>query len=228
MRGQRRTASEAELTVTPPSTASYNPAVLRLYYHPASTYARRVRMTLLEKRIEFEPVVLDMVARAHKTPEYLALNPYGRVPTIDDDGFVLYESSAILTYLEATRPLPALTPPDARGRAQVDMHLRLCDLQMARPTGQIIFPKRFMPPERWDRAAMAQARAEIGKHLAIVEQTLGDRPYLVGDAYTLADIAYAPFLQFLPLTEVEPPPRVTAWRDRLLERPSAVATAPER
>jgi len=202
--------------------------MLRLFFHPASTYARRVRIALLEKGIAFEPVVLDMAARAHRAPDYLALNPYGRVPTIDDDGFVLYESAAILQYLEATRPAPALTPPDARGRARVDMHLRLCDLQMARPAGIIIFPKRFLPPERWDRAAMAQAKADIEKHLAIVERTLGEQSFLVGDEYTLADIAYTPFLQFLPLMEIEPPPRVAAWRARLLDRPTAMATAPER
>lgn len=202
--------------------------MLRLYFHPASTYARRVRVALLEKQIAFEPVVLDMAARAHRAPEYLALNPYGRVPTIDDDGFVLYESAAILQYLEATRPSPALVPPDVRGRARVDLHLRLCDLQMARQTGVIIFPKRFLPPERWDANAMAQAKSEIEKHLAIVARGLGDREYLVGDSFTLADVAYLPFLQFLPLMEIEPPPGVAAWRARLLARPSAVATAPER
>jgi glutathione S-transferase len=200
--------------------------MLRLYFHPASTYARRVRIALLEKGVEFEPVVLDMAARAHRAPDYLAVNPYGRVPAIDEDGFILYESSAILQYLEATRPRPPLAPADARGRALVDMHLRLCDLQMARPTGTIIFPKRFLPEPRWDRTAMAQAKAEIEKHLAIVERTLADRPYLVGDAYTLADVAYTPFLQFLPLMEIEAPPGVEAWRSRLLERPSALATVP--
>ena len=201
--------------------------MLRLYFHPASTYARRVRIALLEKGLEFEPVVVDMAARAHRAPDYLALNPYGRVPTLDDDGFVLYESAAILQYLEATRPAPALVPADARGRALVDMHLRLCDAQLARPAGVIIFPKRFLPESRWDRAAIGQAKAEIEKHLAIVERTLGDRPYLVGDAYSLADVAYTPFLQFLSLLEVEPGPRVAAWSTRLLERPSAAATAPE-
>jgi len=202
--------------------------MLRLYFHPASTYARRVRIALLEKGIPFEPVVLDMAAREHRAPDYLILNPYGRVPTIDEDGFVLYESSAILQYLEATRPEPALSPADARGRARLDMHLRLCDLQMARPTGVIIFPKRFLPEARWDAAAMAQAKSEIEKHLGIVERTIGEQPYLLGDHYTLADVAYTPFLQFLPLMEIEPGPRVAAWRGRLLERPSAVATAPER
>jgi glutathione S-transferase len=202
--------------------------MLQFYFHPFSTYARRVWMTLLEKDLPFEPIEVDLAARAQYRPEYLAKNPYGRVPAINDDGFVLYESAAILHYLEATHPTPALTPADARGRAQVDMHLRLCDLQFARPTVTIIFPKRFLPPERWDAGAMSQARADIEKHLAIVDSELGSDDYLVGNRYTLADIAYTPFLQFLPLMEVEPPGRVAAWRQRLLDRPSAKATEPAR
>src|SRR3546814_14246288 len=105
-----------------------------------------------------------MAARQHRGTEYLALNPYGRVPTLEEDGLVLYESSAIMQYLEATHPQPALTPPDAKGRALVDMHLRLCDLQMAQPTGTIVFPKRFMPKERWDLAAIEAAQKAIVKH----------------------------------------------------------------
>jgi glutathione S-transferase len=202
--------------------------MLQFYFHPLSTYARRVWMALLEKDIKFEPIEVDLVNREHREPAYLAKNPYGRVPAINDDGFVLYESSAILHYLESTHPAPSLLPPDARGRAHVDMHLRLCDLQFARPTVTIIFPKRFMPPERWDRAAMAQAKGEIEKHLEIVEQSIGDAGFLVADRFTIADIAYAPFLQFLPLMEIEPPPRVAAWRTLLLERASARATTPAR
>jgi glutathione S-transferase len=202
--------------------------MLRLYHHPFSTFARRVRIALLEKKIEHKAITVDLPNRAHKAPEYLALNPYGRVPTIDDDGFVLYESAAILQYLEATRPSPALTPSNAKGRALVDMHLRLCDGQLGRHAGAILFPKRFVPKEKWDAAAMAQAKTEIEKHLAIVEATLGNREYLVGDAFTLADIAYIPFLQFLSLMEIQPGPRIAAWSARLLARPSAQATVPER
>jgi glutathione S-transferase len=202
--------------------------MLQFYFHPFSTYARRVWIALLEKDIPFQPVEVDLAARAQHQPEYLAKNPYGRVPAINDDGFVLYESAAILHYLEGLHPTPPLLPADARGRAQVDMHLRLCDLQFARPTVTIIFPRRFLPAERWDTAAMSQAKAEIEKHLAIVDGELGDGGYLVGDRYSLADIAYTPFLHFLPLMEVEPTPRVAAWRQRLLERPSAKATAPAR
>jgi glutathione S-transferase len=200
--------------------------MLTLYHHPRSTYARRVRIALLEKGIEHRAVELDMAAKAHKQDWYLALNPYGRVPTIDDEGFVLYESAAILNYLEATRPTPSLLPA-GRERALVDLHIRLCDAEFARHAGTILFPRRFLPAERWDRAAMQQASDKIGKHLEMVEAALGDREYLVGDALSLADVAYLPFLHFLPLLEVTPGPRVTSWSSRLLSRPSALATVPD-
>ena len=104
--------------------------MLKLYSHPLSTYSRRVRIALIEKGIAVEEIDVDMVAGAHRAPEYRKLNPYGRVPTLDDDGFVLYESTAILNYLEATHPKPALVPADPKGRALVDMHVKLCDLQL--------------------------------------------------------------------------------------------------
>jgi glutathione S-transferase len=185
-------------------------------------------VALLEKSIDHEPVVVDMAAGEHRGERYRSVNPYGRVPVIDDDGFVLYESAAILTYLEATRPQHPLVPADSRGRALVDMHLRLCDMQFARHAGTIIFPKRFLPAERWDNAAMALAQREIEKHLAIVERELQGRDYLVGNTFSLADVANLPFLYFLPLMQVDPPPAVAAWSKRLLSRPSALATLPDR
>src|SRR5439155_242492 len=154
--------------------------MLKLHYHPLSTYSRRVRIASLEKGINIELVELDMAKGAHRGPDYLQKNPYGRVPTLEDDGFVLYESTAILEYLEATHPTPPLVPGDARGCALVAMHMKLCDIQLARQTGIIIFPKRFLPRERWDEAAMAQAKKEIEKHLAIVEQQLAGREWMVG------------------------------------------------
>ena len=200
--------------------------MIRLHYHPASTYARRVWIALLEKQIPHELVPLDMHARKHRDPEYLALNPYGRVPTLEEDGHVLYESAAILQYLEATHPAPPLVPPDARGRSLVDMHMRLCDLQLARPAEAIVFPKRFLPKDRWDEPAMAVARRNIEKHLAILDRQLGTGEYLVANRFTLAEVSYAPFLHFLPLMEVTPPPAVAAWSARILARPSAEQTRP--
>jgi len=202
--------------------------MLKLYHHPNSTFARRVRIALIEKAIPAELIEVDMVARAHRAPWYLALNPYGRVPTLDEDGFVLYESTAILDYLEATHPTPPLVPADARGRALVAMHMKLCDLQLARQTSTIIFPKRFLPPERWDQALMAQAKREIERHLEVLETQLQGKEYLVGDCYSLAEVCYTPFVEFFPLMEITPPPAVAAWSGRMLQRPSAVQTKPPR
>jgi glutathione S-transferase len=200
--------------------------MLKLHYHPFSTFSRRVRIACIEKGIKVELVEVDMVARAHRSPAYLAMNPYGRVPTLEEDGFVLYESTAILEYLEATHPAPPLVPADTRGRALVAMHMKLCDIQLARQTGTIIFPKRFLPKDRWDEAAMAQAKKEIDKHLEILETQLKGRQYLVGDRYSLVEVCYTPFVEFFGLMEITAPPAVAAWTARMLERPSAKETKP--
>ncbi len=190
--------------------------MIRLHTHPFSTFARRVSIALIEKRIPYEPVIVDLAKRAHRKPEFLAINPYSRVPALEEDGFVLFESSAILQYIEATNPR----------RALVDMHMRLCDGQMAGPTGTIIFQKRFMPEARWDLAGIAKAQTEINKHLVILSGQLGDHEYLVSNRYSLADIAYIPFIEFLGMMEVSVPDNIAAWSTRLLARPSSVETKP--
>jgi len=201
--------------------------MIKLHYHPLSTFSRRVRIALAEKQIAYEAIVVDLAQRKHRDPAYLALNPYGRVPTLEENGFVLYESTAILNYLEATRAEPPLVPADLRQRALVDMNMKLCDIQMTRYTGTIIFPKRFLPKEKWNEAAMAAAKGEIESHIAILERQLAGKSYLVAEQFTLADICYLPFLEFLPLMEITPSPAVAAWRERLLARPSARATKPD-
>jgi glutathione S-transferase len=200
--------------------------MLRFYYHPFSVFARRVHVALLEKDIPHEKILIDLPSREQKKPEFLAMNPYGRVPAIEDDGFQLYESASILVYLEQTRPASPLLPDSAQGKALVDMHLRLCDLQLVPHARAIIFPKRFLPPERWDAQVISQAKPEVEAHLKLLAETLQDREYLVGDRFSLADIGYLPFLHFLPLMEVSVPPAVEAWSARLLARPSAQATVP--
>jgi glutathione S-transferase len=202
--------------------------MLKLLHHPLSTYARRVRIALVEKNVPHELVEIDMAARAHRAPEYLAKNPYGRVPTIEHDGFVLYESAAILDYLEMLTPEPALVPADPKGRALVSMHTRLCDLEFARHATTILFPRRFLPRERWDLAAMEAAKKAIVRHLGIVERQLEGRTWMVGDRFSLVEVANAPFLAFLPLMEIEPGPAVAAWSARIAERPSVRATTIDR
>ena len=199
--------------------------MLKVHFHPLSTYSRRVLIALLEKGIEHEKVLVDLGARKQKEPEYQALNPYTRVPTLVDGDFVLYESTSILNYLEATHPSPALVPSDARGRALVDMHMKLCDLQFTRQAGTIFFPKRFLPKERWDEPLFAKMRTEIDKHLAILDRELDGKDYVVGNRYSLVEVCYTPFVGYFELIGISPPPRVADWSKRLLARPSAVQTA---
>ena len=201
---------------------------IKLHYHPLSTYSRRVLIAFAEKNIPNELIVVDMAARRHREEPYLSLNPYGRVPTLEEDGFVLFESTTILNYLEATRPTPPLVPRDVRGRALVDMHMKLCDLQLSRQAATIVFPKRFLPKERWNTAAMADAKKDIEKHLAILDKHLQGKTFLVAEQFSLADVCYVPFLEFLPLMEIVPPSAVAAWSQNLLARPSSVSTRPQK
>lgn len=96
--------------------------MLELYHHPLSTFSRRVRMALIEKGLDCEERIVDIARGENRGEEYLALNPYGRVPTVVDGDFVLYESTAILAYLEGRNPRPPLAPPGLRDRARMAMH----------------------------------------------------------------------------------------------------------
>jgi len=201
---------------------------VKILSHPLSTFSRRVHIAVIEKQLELPFETVDMAHREHRSEAFRAINPYGRVPVLIDEDFVLYESIAILEYLEGRYPKPALIPEGLEDRAHMMMHMRLCDLELATHTGALIFPKRFIPEDRWRREEMAQASASIAKHFAILEQHLHGKTYLVGEQFTLADLCYIPFLHFLPLLDTEPGPNLIAWHERLKERPSAVATAPEK
>jgi glutathione S-transferase len=199
--------------------------MLTVHQHPLSTFGRRIRMALLEKGVEARFVDVDMAHRAHQKAEYLAINPYGRVPAvIDEQGRILYESTAILEYLEARYPAPALVPSDPWERGEVAMHIKLCDLELSRFVRELFFPRRFLPREKWNTAEMDLCRDTIRRHLDVLENTLRGRTFLVGERYSLAELCYTPFLDFLPVIDVAAPPSVAAWISRLQDRPSAKAT----
>ncbi len=199
---------------------------MKLYHHPLSTFSRRVRMQLMEKGVSIDEMLVDMTKAEHKGAAHRALNPYGRVPVLVEGDFVLYESSAIMDYLEAVFPDPPLLPSNARSRALVAMHIKLCDVEFGAQTRSVIFPRRFIPRERWDMASQEKAIENVAKHLSIMDAQLAGKTYLVDDQYTLADLAYTPFMQFLPLLELSPPPNVARWIECIEARPSAQATKP--
>lgn len=201
---------------------------MKLYYHPFSSYSRRVRIQLAEKGQSVEEILVKLEAKEQKSDPYRALNPYGRVPTLVDDDFVLFESSAIMEYLEQTFPEPALVPRSARGRALVTMHIKLCDLEVGGQAGALLFPRRFFPRERWDTAKQDVARAALNAHFKILGEQLGDRSYLVEDTFSLADIGYAVVTPYFDLCELDVPSNVRAWAERLEARASFRGTASAR
>jgi glutathione S-transferase len=104
--------------------------------------------------------------------------------------------------------------------------MKLCDLELAEPAREIVRAKRFLPKERWRPDRMEESRTRIQRHLSILEPQLAGREHLVGDRLSLADVCYAPLLQFLSIMEVEPGPAVAAWAARLVDRPSVRETRP--
>ena len=114
-----------------------------------------------------------------------------------------------------------------RAPSLVDMHMKLCDLQFTRHAGTIIFPNAFSPREKWNSIAIAEAKAEIEKHLGILDQHFAAKTYLVAEQFSLADVCYMPFLEFLPLMEITLP--LPSQHGRTPARSSsAVTTRPEK
>ena len=202
---------------------------MRLFATRNSTYSRRVRIALLEKGLVAEEV--ERNAEARQSDDFLALNPYGRIPVLvdrDEGGgeLVLFESTAILEYLEAKYPEPALAPTLPSERGTMAMHVKLCDLEFAPLARSIQRPKRFDPKETWDHAGFEPAKVALVRHLGILARQLEGRRYLVADRFTLADLVYVPFLHFHGLLELELPEPVARWWQRLSRRPSVRATEP--
>jgi glutathione S-transferase len=151
---------------------------------------------------------------------YRAMNPNGKVPTIDDDGVVLWESNAIVRYLAAKHGAGGLWPTDPAARGLADRWMDWSSTSFAGPFGQVFLPLVRMPPEKRDPVAIAAAATECGKLLAIVEAGLAGQPFLGGDHLTIGDIplgcaAYGYFN--LPIDRPSLP-HVEAWYQRLTER----------
>jgi glutathione S-transferase len=200
--------------------------MIKLYTFPPSTNSRKVRIALLEKGLEFERINIDLTKREQKTPEYLKINPFGQIPALDDEGFVLYDSTIINEYLEDEYPYPPLMPKDSEARARARLMEDFRDTCFNPYFGHIIQEMRKPEGER-DSQRIDNAKAEITKCFDRVERELEGREYLAG-AYSLADIAFMPNLD--PLDRFAIPvdakfKNTIAWIDRLKARPSFAASA---
>lgn len=200
--------------------------MIKLYTFPYSTNSRKVRIALLEKGLEFERVNVDLTKREQKNPEYLKIHPFGQVPALDDEGFVVYDSTIINEYLEDEYPYPPLMPDGSEGRARARLMEDFRDTHFNPPFGKLIQEMRKPEAER-DANAIGNAKAEIAKCFDRIEKELQGRDYLAG-SFSLADIAFMANFDLLDRFQIAVDsqyPNTIAWITRLKSRSSFAASA---
>jgi glutathione S-transferase len=197
---------------------------IKLYDAVPSSNCDRVKIVLYEKGLSCEIVRLDLKKMDQKKPEYLKLNPYGKVPVIDDDGRILFESCIINEYLDEQYPDPPLMPKDpylrGRGRILVDYALNY----LLEPYWALRGEMLKKDSDR-NMLVMEESRQTLRRLLIYLEEALGDKAYFLDDL-SLTDIDVLPrFLRMESYGAIPTPslPRLTAWLQRMKERPSVKA-----
>jgi glutathione S-transferase len=194
--------------------------MLRIY-GVARTRAFRVLWVAKELGLDYEHVPIEIGPAGAKKPEYLAINPNGRLPAIDDDGFTLWESLAITLYLAKKHATGRLYPATLEGEAktwqwslwalnEVDRGVNIWSLHAVR-----------LPPADRDPQKLAEALKVIAGPFKVLEGALAERPYLIGPDFTVADLNVAAVISRAIDMDMAETPRVGAWLRRCLERPAA-------
>lgn len=201
---------------------------MQLFGRPHSVYVRSVRLALEEKGLAYELVHVDPFAPEGVPDWYRDLHPFAKVPAFRDGGVDLFESDAILRYLEARYPAPALTPAgDAAGLGRMTQAMRIMDSYgyPAMVWGVFVTLHNGEP----GRMALAPAIEQSRRVLEVLDRLMPGDAFLVGDALTLADTHFLPV--FVLFAAVEPGrrmladfPRLEAWLERMRTRPSVEAT----
>ena len=198
--------------------------MIKLYDFKSSPNCQRVKVVLAEKNLPYEIVPIDLRAQAQKTPDYLKLNPYGKVPVLADDDTVLYESCIINEYLEEKYPNPPLLPKDPGKKAKARI---LIDYGMAHFDGayQKLRMELAKDPKEQSQQVVDHAKGDLKKLLQRLENDIDDQPYLVGD-FSLVDADLIPRFTRLEGFGVLPDPslpRLGKYLERMKARPSVKA-----
>ncbi|KAF8149090.1 glutathione S-transferase [Crassisporium funariophilum] len=201
--------------------------VLKLYGSRLFTCTRRVAAVLHEKQVPFTLVEVDWKKGEHKSPEYLEKQPFGQVPYIDDDGFILYESRAICNYLDAKYPNQGtrLVPTELRANA---LYQQAASIEMSHfndPAEKAVTEMVFKPAygQIPDQAAFEIHVAKLKTKLEVYDKILSKQRYLAGDEVTLADLYHLPYgyaLISVGSSVMEELPNVDRWFKDISSRPS--------
>lgn len=201
---------------------------------PGSPFGRAVMAVLEEKRAPWR--LAPVAPQSMKAEPHLSRHPFGRVPALEHGDFQIYETQAILRYLDRVLPDPRLTPADPRAAARMDQAMNVSDWYLFQGVGNVIGFQRVVAPLLLglepDEAAIAAAMPNARRVFAELARLLAERAYFAGDAVSLADLQLAPQLDILSLTPewrllTEDRPRLSAWLERMRARPSLQATTVE-
>lgn len=201
---------------------------MKVYGFPASTCTRKVLMTLHEKDCPYEFISIDLRSGEQKQPGHLAHQPFGVVPVLDHDGFMLYESRAIIRYLDKVLPGESLTPASAKNFGKMEQWIGVEQSYLSGPAMQLIKQLYFAKMQRIapDISVIEEAKPKVEHVLDVAEKRLSQTPYLAGETFSLADITWMPYIEyFFPagLGElVHDRPGFNAWWERVAKRPSWV------
>lgn len=195
--------------------------MIKLFGNPLSTCTRKVLTVLAEAAIPYEMTVVDLSKGEHKQPAHLARQPFGQVPAIDDDGFKLYESRAICRYLVAKTKSP-LVPEGLHERAALDQFMSIEQSNFSPHAMKFVY--HYVMKREQDAAVLEQAGKMLETNYAVLSKQLSGDPFVLGDTFTLADIGYMPYIEYMQLTPakeiLEKYPEVVAWWKRVSERAS--------
>ena len=189
-------------------------------YGMARTRAFRALWVAMELGIDYEHIPVEIGDAGARTPEFLAINPNGRLPAIVDDGFVLVESLAITLYLAKKHATGTLYPATIRGEAkawqwtlwaltEVDRGVNIWSLHAIR-----------LPPGERDAAKLAEALQVIAGPFKVLDEAVSKQPYLLGNDFTVADLNVAAVISRAIDMNMSTTPRLKAWLERCLGRPT--------
>jgi len=202
-----------------------------VYSIPGSPYGRAVLATLKEKRADFRYVAV--APGDFRTEPHILRHRFGKVPVLEHDGFVLYETQAILRYLDRVLPEPPLTPDDPKAAARMDQVMNINDCYFFNGVANTIAFQRVVGPRVMgltpDEAVCAAAMPRAHQVFDEFGRLLGDKPFFTGETVSLADLLVASQLEFFiglpewaPLTAGNP--NLAAWLNRMLARSSLAET----
>ena len=200
-----------------------------------STYVRTTRMVLIEKQAAYVLEDVNLLKGEAKAGTHTVRHPFGKVPSFDHDGFALYETGAIVRYLDRVFPSPALTPSDPKLAARMDQVLSIVDsYAYGAMVGQLAWQRLVVPMVggQPDEAIVTASLPRVALSLSALEAIAAGGDVLVGSGFTLADAYLAPVFAYLTATPesaalLEPAPRMRRWWAAVSQRPSFKQTEPQ-